>query len=317
MPLTGNDHNAALPYCRLRHGQIWTDGEKGHRIGVLDAASQKDIDRLLMGAKSRLVALDPPYNVGLRRSVSRGLPTRPISEYMSFSRDWLEASRNVMAEDAHLYVWMGADMRRDFQPLPDFMILMREYQEMRPRNFITLRNQRGYGTQKNWMWVRQELLHYVRGTPFFKPVYTDIPKILRGYYKRVGDRLTENLERSRSDTIRPGNVWVDVQQVFYRMEENVPGCYAQKPLKAMERIILSSSQKGDLITDFFCHSGTTLLAGEMAGRVVFTSDIDPIYAEIAIRRLEHFRRTGRTGWQRSSPFPEINGEIQSMSGESM
>ena len=42
--------------------------------------------------------------------------------------------------------------------------------------------------------------------------------------------MTENIERGKSPNIRPGNVWVDIQQVFYRMEENVPGCYAQKPL---------------------------------------------------------------------------------------
>jgi len=96
------------------------------------------------------------------------------------------------------------------------------------------------------MWVRQELLHYTKGNPNFRVVYTDIPKILRGYYKEVNGRITENLERSKSEMIRPGNVWVDIQQVFYRMEENVPGCYAQKPLKAIQRIIESSSNDGVL-----------------------------------------------------------------------
>ena len=49
--------------------------------------------------------------------------------------------------------------------------------------------------------------------------YTDIPKILRGYYKEVNGVVTENIERGKSDTIRAGNVWVDIQQVFYRREE--------------------------------------------------------------------------------------------------
>ena len=31
-------------------------------------------------------------------------------------------------------------------------------------------------------------------------------------------------------------------------------------------------------------------------------DIDPIYAELTIRRLEHLRECGRTGWQRGNPF---------------
>ena len=93
------------------------------------------------------------------------------------------------------------------------------------------------------MAVRQELLYYVKGHPAFHvdAEYTDIPKILRGYYKEVGGEITENLERSKSENIRAGNVWVDVQQVFYRMEENVSGCYAQKPIKSIDRIIRASS----------------------------------------------------------------------------
>jgi hypothetical protein len=31
-------------------------------------------------------------------------------------------------------------------------------------------------------------------------------------------------------------------------------------------------------------------------------DIDPLFCEITIRRLEHFRSTGQTGWQNGHPF---------------
>ena len=185
------------------------------------------------------------------------------------------------------------------------MVMMSEFEDLEARSFITMRNQRGYGTQKNWMAVRQELLYYTKGNPDFAVVYTDIPKILRGYYKTIDGKRVENLERSRSDNIRPGNVWVDIQQVFYRMEENVPGAYAQKPLKAVERIIAACSREGDLVVDFFSHSGTTLIACERLGRVCYTFDIDPIFAEITIRRLEHFRETCRTGFQLQNPFREL------------
>ena len=242
----------------------------------------------------------------------RTLPLSPrvdLDSYLEFSERWVSNALQSAKSDAHFYVWIGADYKEDFQPLPDFMILMRTFRSLGPRNYITLRNQRGYGTQKNWMWVRQELLHYAKGKPHFTVTYTDIPKILRGYYKEIKGRATENLERSKAETIRPGNVWVDVQQVFYRMEENVPGCYAQKPLKAIQRIVQTSSRERDLIVDFFSHSGTTLMAGELTQRRVYTLDIDPIFAEITIRRLERYRETGRTGWQWHSPFPEVEKAI--------
>ena len=56
--------------------------------------------------------------------------------------------------------------------------------------------------------------------------------------------------------------------------------------------------------DFFAHSGTTLLAAEILKRKCFTVELDPVYAEITIRRLEHFRATGRLGWQNGHPFQD-------------
>jgi DNA modification methylase len=297
--------NKILPLCRLKYGEVWEDGERGHRVGVFNATEKDDVLNLIRNKRITCFINDPPYNVKVG-SVNTELLSKTTSKtYIAFSRKWIENALDIMADDAHFYLWIGLDVKDNFQPLPELLILLREFRQLKPRNFITLRNQRGYGTQQNWMWVRQELLHYIKGNPHFSVVYTDIPKVLKGYYKVVGRKRTENLQRSKSDTIRPGNVWIDIQQVFYRMEENVAGCYAQKPLKAIERLILTSSHERDCIVDFFSHSGTTLIAGELHKRQVFTCDIDPIFAEITIRRLEHLRKTGKTGWQWESPFPEI------------
>ncbi len=246
--------------------------------------------------KATLAIHDPPYNLV-------AFDERPLDSFMKWCEQWVRNTHRVLSPDASLYVWLGADQNDGFQPLADFMLMMRQL-PFRARSFITMRNQRGYGTQKNWMAVRQELLYYIKGNPAFNvdAEYTDIPKILRGYYKEVNGQLTENLQRSKAETIRAGNVWVDVQQVFYRMEENVSGCYAQKPLKAIDRIITASSVAGDTVIDWFSHSGTTLLSAEINGRSCLTMDIDPIFCEIAIRRLEHFRLTGRTGWQNGHAF---------------
>lgn len=283
-----------LPYCRLQPGDVWTDPVHGHRVGCLDVGDAAAVRSLLAGGKAQLAVHDPPYNLV-------AFAERPLAEYIAWCRQWMQLTWQLLADDSALYVWLGADQRHHFQPLPDFMLMMRDF-DFRPRSFITMRNQRGYGTQQNWMAVRQELLYYVKGKPPFDVQYTDIPKVLRGYYKTVDGRATENLERSKSNTIRASNVWVDVQQVFYRREENVSGCYAQKPLAAIERIVQASSRPGDTVIDFFSHAGTTLLACERRQRTCLTLDIDPVYCEITIRRLEHWRRHGKTGWQNSSAF---------------
>jgi len=306
-----------LPYCRLKSGEIWCDDISGHRVGVLDAAKADDIKRLFINEKATLAVQDPPYNVAVGSDNTVNLFQWSLQEYMQWSQKWIENNRQVLADNASLYVWLGADQKNGFQPLPDFMVMMRNYPELVSRSFITMRNQRGYGTQKNWMAVRQECLYYTKGKPVFNvdAEYTDIPKILRGYYKEVNGQRKENFQRSKSENIRAGNVWVDIQQVFYRLQENVTGCYAQKPLKAIERIVLASSDKGDLITDFFAHSGTTLIVGELHKRKVFACDIDPLFAELTIRRLEHFRKAGETGFQYSNPFPECSDFIAELKRE--
>jgi DNA modification methylase len=293
-----------LSYCRLKQGEIWNDPLAKHRVGCLDASAWSDVQKLARDEKAALAIQDPPYNVV-------AFEIRELANFIAWCRRWVANTERVLGENSSLYVWLGADQNSGFQPLPDFMLMMRETQ-FKTRSLITMRNQRGYGTHKNWMAVRQELLYYIKGEPIFnvEAEYTDIPKILRGYYKEVKGRKTENFERSKSENIRAGNVWVDVQQVFYRMEENVNGCYAQKPLKSCERIIRASSNEGDIVLDLFCHSGSTLLSAEMLNRRCYTIDADPIFCEIAIRRVEHFRRTGRTGWQNSNPFePELTNDI--------
>jgi DNA modification methylase len=305
-----------LPYCRLDYGDVWQDSVRGHKVGCLDGSGEKDTRILMDKSKSVLAVQDPPYNVIVGNSNSQRLGQITLDEYVDWSRRWVSNTRAILTNDSSLYVWLGADQNAGFQPLADFIVMMREFQDFQTRSLITMRNQRGYGTQKNWMAVRQELLYYLKGKPKFniEAEYTDIPKILRGYYKKVNGKVTENLERSKSNNIRAGNVWVDIQQVFYRMEENVPGCYAQKPLKAIERIVTASSDPGDLIVDFFAHSGTTLMACEKLSRQCFTCDIDPVFAEISIRRLEHYRRTGQTGWQFQTPFPEVEINWQPQDG---
>ncbi len=289
-----NLRNHLLPFCRLSSGEIWHDPFGKHIVACGDSSDKTFIKEIFNNSKAVLAVHDPPYNLVM-------FEKQTVNEFIDWCKKWVDNSYKILSENSALYIWLGADQNDNFQPLPQFMLMMGQT-DFKSRSFITMRNQRGYGTQKNWMAVRQELLYYTKGNPDYTVQYTDIPKILKGYYKEVEGKITDNTERSKSPTIRSGNVWVDVQQVFYRMEENVNGCYGQKPLKAIERIIEASSEENELVTDFFSHSGTTLIAAERTNRRCITIDIDPIFTEISIRRLEQLRENGKAGWQASNPF---------------
>lgn len=63
-----------------------------------------------------------------------------------------------------------------------------------------------------------------------------------------------------------------------------------KPVKMVADALLDVTARGDLVLDPFCGTGAVLLACQRTGRVCRTIEIDPLYADLAIRRWE--RHTG-------------------------
>ena len=59
----------------------------------------------------------------------------------------------------------------------------------------------------------------------------------------------------------------------------------QKPLRLIERCLLASTEPGDLVFDPFAGSGSTGVAALRCGRVFLGSEIDPVFARLATRRL--------------------------------
>jgi hypothetical protein len=119
-----------LPLCRLRYGEIWEDPVSGHRIGVLDATKLDDVKKIMDGEGTPLIINDPPYNVEVGNANTHSLPKINLETYLDFSRKWVSNAITVMESDAHLYVWMGTDYKDGFQPLQDFMIMMRDFKQI-------------------------------------------------------------------------------------------------------------------------------------------------------------------------------------------
>ena len=59
----------------------------------------------------------------------------------------------------------------------------------------------------------------------------------------------------------------------------------QKPEYLLERIILASTEEGDVLFDPFVGSGTTVVVGAKLGRKCIGVDNEPEYLDIAARRL--------------------------------
>ena len=88
----------------------------------------------------------------------------------------------------------------------------------------------------------------------------------------------------------PGNVWGDIKQLTYKSKELVSRHVLntiQKPEKLMERLILASSNKGDIVFDPFVGVGTSLKVASDLGRKSFGSELNLDIAQIAYNRLQN------------------------------
>ena len=61
-----------------------------------------------------------------------------------------------------------------------------------------------------------------------------------------------------------------------------------KPIKLVARFMINSSQKGDIVADYFGGSGTTLMAAEKLERKARLIEIDPHYVDVIISRWEEY-----------------------------
>jgi len=79
------------------------------------------------------------------------------------------------------------------------------------------------------------------------------------------------------------SIWTDL--IPPRSSRELTGFPTQKPEKLLERIIKASSNEGDLVADFFCGSGTTLVTAEKLGRRWIGCEINPEAVATAQGRL--------------------------------
>ena len=87
--------------------------------------------------------------------------------------------------------------------------------------------------------------------------------------------------------VRCKDVWNDISSTQGSESIKYP---TQKPEKLLERIINSSSNKGDLIFDFFCGSGTTAAVAEKLGRKWICADLGKFAIHTTRKRLISVQR---------------------------
>jgi site-specific DNA-methyltransferase (adenine-specific) len=82
----------------------------------------------------------------------------------------------------------------------------------------------------------------------------------------------------------PSNVWTDISVPFWSMSENTPHP-TQKPEKLIAKLILASSDEGDVVFDPFLGSGTTAVTAKKLNRHFVGIEKEKEYVALALKRL--------------------------------
>lgn len=102
---------------------------------------------------------------------------------------------------------------------------------------------------------------------------------------RDGDRLN----RKKTSGINPlgkspPDVWIDVRN-YNPTKKEKQGYPTQKPLAILDKIIKSTSKKGDVVLDPFCGCGTTLASAHNLSRKWVGIDISRTACDVMVNRL--------------------------------
>ena len=89
------------------------------------------------------------------------------------------------------------------------------------------------------------------------------------------------------------DVWSDIHRVKHNKYRDDHPC--QLPIHLLERIILMSSDEGDIILDPFSGTGTTALAAKRLGRNYIGLELDPEYVRISENKLEMEKPDSKIG----------------------
>ncbi len=239
-----------------------------------------------------LIYIDPPFYSGVDYKEFSDT-WNSLDDYLNFMRSRIKEIHRVLKDTGSYYCHCDANAVFDLKPICDNTFGRKFFR----REIIwNVGSVSGFKSQvKGWVRQHDTILYYTKSNIYtFNKQYTPyreeyIRKMFRYkdengrlYRKRRGGK--QYLDEKPGNTI--GDVWDDIFsfQTTTRSKEYL-GYPTQKPEKLLERIILASSNQGDLVADFFCGSGTTLTVAERLNRKWVGVDNNSRAIELCKKRL--------------------------------
>ena len=233
------------------------------------------MERLPQGSID-LIFADPPYNLQLSQELWRPNQTRvhgvedawdrfeSFKQYDEFTRAWLTACRRVLKADGSLWV-IGTyhNIYRVGAILQDL----------------------GFWILNDVLWIKTNPMPNFRGVRF-----TNAHETLIWAAKSSSSKYTFNHHAMKrfNDGKQMRSDWVvPLCTGKERIKLNGKKAHStQKPEALLYRVLLASTEPGDIVLDPFFGTGTTGAVAKRLGRQWIGIEKEPGYVEIARRRIE-------------------------------
>jgi modification methylase len=255
---------------RLPHNQIL----HGDCVKILESLPKSSVD---------LIFADPPYNLQLRNDLYRPNMTKvdavkdgwdrfeSFAEYDEFTREWLSACRRVLKETGTIWV-IGT-----YHNIYRVGAIMQDL---------------GFWFLNDIVFVKSNPMPNFRGVRF-----TNAHETLIWAQKKKGTKYTFNHRsmKALNDDLQMRSDWyLPIATGRERLKVNGKKAHStQKPEALLYRIILASSNPGDLILDPFFGSGTTGAVAKKLGRNWIGIERDKKYVRLAQKRIEAVQEAER------------------------
>jgi len=238
---------------------------------------------------------DPPFN--LEKKYASYKDQKPGEQYLDWCRSWLCEMVRITKPTGSIFVHNIPKWLTYFAGILNGIAHFRHWIA-----WDAMSNPLG----KTLLPAHYGILFYTKSLSGFK--FYEI----RAPHRRC--RVCNNYEKDyggKKDQMHPfgalvSDVWTDIHRIRHSIRRDDHPC--QLPIPLLERIVLMSTDPGDIVLDPFLGTGTTAVAAKKLGRHFVGIDVDPEYAKIANEKIENVAVTMYKGYYVSS----FLGKIQSI-----
>jgi hypothetical protein len=225
-----------------------------------------------------LLIVDPPYNLD---KDFHGKKFKKTSDdvYEEYTETWVKAIIPHLKKEATIYVCC------DWVSSPSIGRVLKKYFHI--QNRITWQREKGRGALTNWkngmedIWFATNSKNYTFNVEDVKVRR----KVIAPYKVDGKPKDWEETAEGNFRNTHPSNFWDDISIPYWSMPENTAHP-TQKPEKLLAKLILASSNAGDVVFDPFLGSGSTSVTAKKLGRQYIGIEVNPQYCVWAEKRLE-------------------------------